>query len=79
MKLVIKNSKDFEFRLWLPTSLLKSKLVFKSLKKYGVDTQPLKDLPPMIHKSLKEYIKEHGHFALVDIKNSDGTRVLIII
>lgn len=80
MKLHIKDSKGFGFKLWLPTSLLKSKFIIKNIKKYGgADIEPLINSLPTINKVLKEYIKKNGHFVLVDIKSSDGDKVFIKI
>ena len=79
MRLRIKDSKGLGFILWLPTSLLKSKFIIKSIKRYGGidDIEPFINLSPIIHKALKEYIKKNVHFVLVDIESSDGDKVSI--
>ena len=79
MKIHIKDSDGFGFKLWLPTSLLKSKFIIKSIKKYGRidDNEAFMNSLPIIHKSLKEYIKKNGHFVLFDIESSDGDKISI--
>ena len=77
MIIKIKDDEGHKFKLWLPTCLLKSKFLLKKLTKYGIkDVKPLFDLTPKIYKSLKKYIRKHGHFVLVDI-DSDGNQVSI--
>ena len=78
MTLRINDNKGFKFTLWLPTSLLKSKLVLKNIKKHcDANIDPLIDLLPIIYKSLKSHIKKKDHFVLVEIKNSDGDTIII--
>lgn len=79
MRLRIEDSKGVVFILWLPTSLLKSKFIIKSIKKYCRidDNEAFMKSLPIIHKSLKEYIKKNGHFVLFDIESSDGDKISI--
>ena len=78
MKIHIKSNDGYGIKLWLPTSLLKSKFILKNIKKYGgIDIEPLMNLLPKINKTLKRYIKKHGHFTLVDVRSSDGDKVII--
>ncbi len=78
MKIHIKDSNGLGFKLWLPTSLLKSWFIINKLKKYGgIDIEPLINSLPIIYTALKEYIKKNGHFILVDIESSDGDKVFI--
>ena len=79
MRLRIEDSEGVVFILWLPTSLLKSKFIIKSIKKYGRidDNEPFINSLPIIHKSLKEYIKKNGHFVLFYIESSDGDKISI--
>lgn len=78
MKIYIKSNDGHNIRLWLPTSLLKSKFILNKIKKYGgTDIEPLMKLIPIIYKTLKKYIIEHGHFTLVDVRSSDGDKVII--
>ena len=78
MKLYIKESKGYGLKLWAPTTLLKSKFLIRNIKKHGAtDIEPLMDLLPIIYKELKEYIKQNGHFVLLDTKSSDGDEVVI--
>ena len=78
MKIHIKSNDGYGIKLWLPTSLLKSKFILKNIKKYGgIDIEPLMNLLPKINKNLKTYIKKYGHFTLVDVRSSDGDKVII--
>ena len=78
MKIHIKSNDGYGIKLWLPTSSLKSKFILKNIKKYGrIDIDPLMSLLPKIYKTLKTYIKKHGHFTLVDVRSSDGDKVII--
>ena len=78
MKIHIKSNDGYGIKLWLPTSLLKSKFFLKNIKKYGgIDIEPLMNLLPKINKTLKTYIKKYGHFTLVDVRSSDGDKVII--
>jgi hypothetical protein len=66
------------FRLWFPTSALKSKFVTKIMVKYckGVNIDFSK-LMPLLYKSLKSHIKHNGHFVLIDVVSSDGDKVVV--
>lgn len=78
MKIHIKSNDGYGIKLWIPTSLLKSKFILRILKKHGgIDIEPLMNLLPKINKTLKIYIKKHGHFTLVDVRSSDGDKVII--
>ena len=78
MKIHIKSNDGYGIKLWLPTSLLKSKFILKNIKKHsGIDIEPLMNLLPKIYKTLKIYTKKHGHFTLVDVRSSDGDKVII--
>ena len=78
MKIHIKSNDGYGIKLWLPTSLMKSKFILKNIKKYGgIDIEPLMNLLPKIYKTLKIYTKKHGHFTLVDVRSSDGDKVII--
>ena len=78
MKIHIKSNDGYGIKLWLPTSLMKSKFILKNIKKYGgIDIEPLMNLLPKIYKTLKKYTKKHGHFTLVDVRSSDGDKVII--
>ena len=78
MKIHIKSNDGYGIKLWLPTSLLKSKFILKNIKKHsGIDIEPLMNLLPKINKTLKTYIKKHGHFTVVDVRSSNGDKVII--
>ena len=78
MKIHIKSNDGYGIKLWIPTSLLKSKFILKNIKKHGgIDIEPLMILLPKINKTLKAYIKKHGHFTLIDVRSSDGDKVIV--
>lgn len=78
MRIKVKPAEGRGINLWLPTSLLKSKFIVSIIKK-NIDnkTKIYLDMIPQIYKSLKKYIKQNGHFILVDVDSSDGDKVLI--
>ena len=86
MKLKIKADKHNIF-LWLPTSLLKSRLVYNIIKCAIRNDAKKKDKPfempfdrqqqLQLYKALKQCIKDNGHFNLVEVESHDGERVLI--
>ena len=78
MKVYIKSDDGRPFKLWLPTRLIKSKLLWNAmLKKGGVSLLPLRDNLPTMYKELRKYIKKFGHFILVDIVSAEGDIVII--
>ena len=78
MKLKIKEKDGFGLSLWLPTSVIKSKLFLRIISKRSDNNVKIYlDVIPTIYKSLRKYIKENGHFVLVDITSSDGDKVYI--
>ena len=77
--------------LALPNSLLKSRLMLKIIRK-GIESNakdgktPVisadfvnRDLLNTLYKCLKTVIKRNGHFNLVEVDSSDGTKVIIRI
>ena len=80
MKIQVISSDGHKIKLWLPTSLLKSKFILNTIKENGVtNLEPLINSSPIIFKKLKTYIKKQGHFTLVDIRSSGGDKVIIKI
>jgi hypothetical protein len=78
MKLLIKPIDGLNIKLWLPTSLLKSKFIIKRIIKHcGDDNEQLMNSLPIINKSIKEYIRKNGHFVLIEIQSFDGDLVQI--
>ncbi len=69
-----------KIRLWLPTGVLKWRVIYSALNKRSkasFDFKALGSLMPKAIKALRRFIKRHGHFNLVEVKSSDGTYVLI--
>ena len=77
--------------LVVPNSLVKSRLAVKIIRK-GLECNQEEDKTPIIspdyitrdlmktfYKCLKDVIKLHGHFNLVEVSASDGTKVIIRI
>lgn len=77
MKITIQEHDGKKLSLLLPTFLLKSKLVTKFISKYSDDSKIILDITPKIYKILKQYIRENGHFVLVDIISNEGDKVYI--
>ena len=85
MRIYIKSNDGHGIKLWFPTSLLKSKFVLNYIIKLNsnkedinIDIEPLMESLPIIYKNLKKYIKEQGHFTLLEV-SSGGNEVLIKI
>lgn len=69
--------------LWLPTSLLKSRIGYNVVKNMLRHNQTESAMPISreqvveMHTVIKRAIKEHGHFNLVEVESADGQKVLI--
>lgn len=91
MKIKVKAD-GHNINLWLPNSLLKSRLAYGFIERSATrglqkeDTQSSNsDLPitrkqlVALYKVLKQCIKANGHFNLVEVESHDGEKVLIRI
>lgn len=74
---VINKEEKVKINLVLPNSVIKSKIIGSSIQKYVGDNIP-KDIMKKIYQVIKEYIKENGHFNLVEVDSKDGTYVKIV-
>lgn len=86
MKIIIKDSEDKRrFFLLIPTRLIKWKWIYSlgarhiSDEKTKQEIITFRDNSKRFYKSIKGYIKENGHFTLLDVKSNDGSIVKIII
>ena len=75
---VINKEENVKINLVLPNSVIKSKIISSSIQKYVGDNIP-KDVMKKIYQVIKEYIKENGHFNLVEVDSKDGTFVKIVL
>ena len=75
---VINKEEKVKINLVLPNSVIKSKIISSSIQKYVGDNIP-KDVMKKIYQVIKEYIKENGHFNLVEVDSKDGTSVKIVL
>ena len=75
---VINKGEKVKINLVLPNSVIKSKIISSSIQKYVGDNIP-KDVMKKIYQVIKEYIKENGHFNLVEVDSKDGTFVKIVL
>ena len=75
---VINKEEKVKINLVLPNSVIKSKIISSSIQKYVGDNIP-KDVMKKIYQVIKEYIKENGHFNLVEVDSKDGTFVKIVL
>lgn len=77
--------------LALPNSMLKSRLMVKIIRK-GIESKAEEGKTPVVsadfvnhallktlYQCLKTVIKQNGHFNLVEVDASDGTKVIIRI
>ena len=78
MKLYIKSDEGYKLNFWLPTSLIKSKLLCKALfQNKGVNIDAAINITPYLYKNIKKYIKKQGHFILVEIQSVEGYNITI--
>lgn len=81
--LVISKELKRPIRLRLPNSLLKSRWLWKTIRKNNKDNDFDFILMEKIirdgYKELKKFIKTNGHFTLVEVIDGDGEIVRIII
>ena len=75
---VISKEEKVKINLVLPNSVIKSKIIGSSIQKY-VGDNITKDIMKKIYQVIKEYIKENGHFNLVEVDSKDGTFVKIVL
>lgn len=82
MKIVIKDKKERKnVVLYFPLSFIKMPFVIKKLNSSNNINLPEenKELLNIIYKVLKRFVKENGHFNLVEINENNGDVVLIRI
>lgn len=83
MKIIIKDSDSkHSLYLMLPNSMIKWKWIYSLITKNSKPEERdkiinIRNHSQRIYKAIKNYIKYNGHFVLVDIKDSDGSRVKI--
>lgn len=70
------KDESFRLKIWLPTTLLKSKFIIKIIKKHIKINNELFDLFPLIYKELKKYIRKNGHFILIEALDDDGKFII---
>lgn len=63
-----------KFKLFLPTSLLKSRFIVKKITCNGTENLWAKDL----YKTVKKYVKENGHFTLLELCDSQENTYITI-
>ena len=82
MKIVIRDKKERKnVVLYFPLSFIKMPFVIKKLNSSNNINLPEenKELLNKIYKVLKRFVKENGHFNLVEINENNGDVVLIRI
>ena len=79
MRIKVKPSEGkITFRLWFPTSIIKSNFITKQIQKYCKSVKlDFASFMPTMYKSLKSYIRHNGHFVLVDVVSSEGDKIII--
>ena len=74
MKIKVSENKGARISIRLPLGAVKWKIFYK----YS-DNMKYYPFARKIYYALKEYIKENGHFVLVDVQDAQGSNVKIII
>ena len=82
MKIVV-ISPDLKhpIRLLFPTSMLKSrlmwKLIAKKAKDQSIDYKQAHLISRIVYRDLAKFIRKHGHFDVVNITSTNGEKVII--
>ena len=77
MKIRVKNKDEkINILLFFPLWVIKTKLVASLINNYGKVDINKEDINNM-YNIIKEYIKENGHFTMVEVETEDGTYVKI--
>ena len=69
-----------KIRLWIPTGAMKWRVIYRALEKRSkgsFDFASLGAKMPALVKELRRYVRRHGHFNLIEVRDKDGTYVLI--
>ena len=69
-----------KINLPLPLVMIKSRLIWRIAA--GHSDEDIAQFYPIareIYDALTEYVRRHGHFVLVDVQQTDGTHVKVII
>lgn len=78
------TKRPYRLYLWVPTCCIRSKWICKKILECNYkdtlgesEKEKIIAILPVLARTLKKYIKEKGHFDLVDVKASGGGRVQI--
>ena len=84
MKIRIRPSNSpFRLTLWFPLRFLKSRLAARAIAEAMKEDCSAEEVRAVrialseSYKFIKQYVKEHGHFYLVDIRSHEGDRVYV--
>ena len=76
MKILVKDEGKTVLRLWLPSSLIKSRRwvgILRRKTNYPEDdVRKIQACMKDAYRHLKTYIKEYGHFTLVEAQSDDS-------
>lgn len=76
MKILVKDEGKTVLRLWLPSSLIKSRLwvgILRRKTNYPEDEiRKIQACMKDAYRHLKTYIKKYGHFTLVEAQSDDS-------
>ena len=80
MKIIIKNSERLNMHIWLPSSLITSRMFSDTVKKHTDFTVDFSHTDLRAFRSvLRKFKREHKNFVFVDVKSKDGDEVKIIL
>lgn len=84
MKIIIRSKEDRPRRLtlWLPTRALKWRWLCRAIAKddnVNADPEELRKMFVEAYRFIKKYVREHGHFYLVEAQDGEGDVVKIRI
>lgn len=82
MKITIQFNETKRITLFFPTRLIRSRLVWKMILQHTEETNHLQSIYTVmrpLYRYLKDYVKQNGHFTLVEAKTVSGCYVLVRI
>lgn len=78
MKIVIRSEDSKKLVLRFPLVFIKSRLFLKIIS-LSEEHIVVSDIIKKAYKELKKFIRENGHFVLINVISSDGTKVKVVV
>lgn len=82
MKITIQSNKTKRITLLFPTRLICSRLIWKMILQHTEEMNHLQGIYTTIkplYRYLKDYVKQNGHFTVMEAKTASGCYVFVRI